>query len=39
MKGYEQTWSERFDALDVVLEELKEKEDGDDSGDVAGRRR
>jgi DNA-binding transcriptional ArsR family regulator len=29
---YERSWSERFDALDIVLEELKEKEvgDGDD---------
>jgi len=29
---YEQTWSERFDRLDTVLEELK-KEEGDDSGE------
>lgn len=28
VKGYERTWSERFDRLDVVLEELKEKEEG-----------
>ena len=28
VKSYEQTWSERFDALDVVLEDLK-KEEGD----------
>jgi DNA-binding transcriptional ArsR family regulator len=30
VKDYERTWSERFEALDVVLEELKakEKEDG-----------
>jgi len=29
---YERSWSERLDALDIVLEELKEKEvgDGDD---------
>ncbi len=26
---YERTWSERFDLLDVVLEELKAKEQGD----------
>ena len=26
VKNYERTWSERFDALDVVLEELKAKE-------------
>jgi DNA-binding transcriptional ArsR family regulator len=31
VKGYERTWSERFDQLDVVLEELK-KEEGDDGG-------
>ena len=33
VRGYEQTWSERFDRLDVVLEELKEAEDGDGSDD------
>ena len=26
---YEQTWTERFDKLDTVLEELKRKEEGD----------
>ena len=26
VKAYEQTWSERFDQLDVVLEELKQTE-------------
>ena len=26
---YERSWSERFDALDIVLEELTEKEVGD----------
>ncbi len=26
VKGYERLWSERFDELDVVLEELKTKE-------------
>ena len=31
VKEYEQTWSERFDLMDVVLDELKEKEEGDDS--------
>ena len=31
VKAYERTWSERFDELDVVLEELKRKEQGDDS--------
>ena len=29
VKGYEQMWAERFDALDEVLEELKGKEEGD----------
>jgi DNA-binding transcriptional ArsR family regulator len=29
VKSYEQTWSERFDALDVVLEELKRQEEDD----------
>ena len=32
VKGYERFWSERFDRLDVVLEELKRKEE-DDAGD------
>jgi DNA-binding transcriptional ArsR family regulator len=31
VKSYERSWSERFDQLDVVLEELKEKEEGDGS--------
>jgi DNA-binding transcriptional ArsR family regulator len=31
VKNYERSWSERFDRLDVVLEELK-KEEGDDGG-------
>src|SRR5919204_5677764 len=26
VKAYERTWTERFEALDVVLEELKQKE-------------
>src|SRR3954469_7355077 len=30
VKGFEQQWSERFDAMDVVLEELKRKEQRDD---------
>src|SRR5207248_11315997 len=30
VKEYERSWSERFDQLDVVLENLKEKENGDD---------
>jgi DNA-binding transcriptional ArsR family regulator len=29
VKSYERSWSERFDELDVVLEELKQKEEGD----------
>ena len=28
VKNYERMWSERFDALDEVLEELKNKEEG-----------
>jgi DNA-binding transcriptional ArsR family regulator len=34
VKPYERTWSERFDELDVVLEELKQKEEGDGSSDA-----
>jgi DNA-binding transcriptional ArsR family regulator len=30
VKNYERSWSERFDELDVVLEDLKQKEEGDD---------
>ena len=30
---FEQTWSERFDALDGVLDDLKQKEQGDGVGD------
>src|SRR5213080_5508429 len=30
VKNYEGLWSERFDQLDAVLEELKNKEDDDD---------
>ena len=33
VKTYERTWSERFELLDVVLEELKQEEQGDDSGE------
>ena len=29
VKAYERLWSERFDQLDVVLEELKQKEEAD----------
>jgi DNA-binding transcriptional ArsR family regulator len=30
VKDYERSWSERFDRLDVVLQELKGREDEDD---------
>jgi DNA-binding transcriptional ArsR family regulator len=33
VKQFEQTWSERFHALDDVLEDLKQKEQGDGDGD------
>ncbi|MGH3938513.1 MAG: ArsR/SmtB family transcription factor [Pseudonocardiaceae bacterium] len=33
VKNYEQSWSQRFDRLDVVLEELKEMEHGDGGND------
>jgi DNA-binding transcriptional ArsR family regulator len=33
VKAYEQSWSERFDRLDAVLEEL-EKEEGDGRSDA-----
>jgi DNA-binding transcriptional ArsR family regulator len=33
VKRYERLWSQRFDQLDVVLEELKAKEQGDGDGD------
>ena len=31
VKNYERSWSERFELLDVVLEELKQEEEGDDN--------
>ena len=31
VKDYERTWSERFDELDAVLEDLKQKEEEDGS--------
>jgi DNA-binding transcriptional ArsR family regulator len=34
VRRYEDTWNERFDRLDGVLEELKRKEEGDGSGDA-----
>jgi DNA-binding transcriptional ArsR family regulator len=33
VSGYERMWSERFDQLDVVLEGLKRKDEGDDRHD------
>jgi DNA-binding transcriptional ArsR family regulator len=33
VKDYERLWSQRFDELDVVLEELKEKEEEDGSSE------
>ena len=33
VRDYERSWNERFDALDEVLEELKEKEEGDGGDD------
>ena len=33
VKNYERSWSERFDQLDVVLEQLKEKERADGGND------
>jgi DNA-binding transcriptional ArsR family regulator len=33
VKDYERTWSGRFEQLDVVLEDLKRKEEGDDRGE------
>jgi DNA-binding transcriptional ArsR family regulator len=33
VKNYERTWSDRFEQLDAVLEDLKQKEEGDVSDD------
>jgi DNA-binding transcriptional ArsR family regulator len=33
VKSYERSWSERFDQLDAVLEDLKQKEDHDGKDD------
>ena len=30
VKNYEREWNDRFDALDVVLDELKERNEGDE---------
>jgi len=32
VKRYERAWTERFQALDIVLEDLKQKEEGDGGG-------
>lgn len=36
VSGYERIWSERFDRMDDVLEELKEREQSDGDGDKHG---
>src|SRR5918995_4166037 len=33
VKNYEHSWSERFDRLDGVLEEMEQEEEGDGGGD------
>jgi DNA-binding transcriptional ArsR family regulator len=33
VKNYERSWSERFDRLDGMLEELEQDEEGDGGGD------
>jgi DNA-binding transcriptional ArsR family regulator len=33
VKTYERSWSEQFERLDAVLEELKQKEEGDGNGE------
>ncbi|MBD0328638.1 MAG: winged helix-turn-helix transcriptional regulator [Thermoleophilia bacterium] len=33
VSSYERLWSERFDELDLVLDDLKRKEEGDDGGE------
>jgi DNA-binding transcriptional ArsR family regulator len=38
VQAYEDSWSERFDQLDVVLEELKRKEEGDERDDDSERK-
>lgn len=38
VKAYEQTWTERFGLLDDVLEELKQKEEGDGDDGIQGDR-
>jgi DNA-binding transcriptional ArsR family regulator len=34
VKNYERAWSERFDELDVVLDDLKKKDEGDGGSDT-----
>ena len=34
VKNYERAWSERFDELDVVLDDLKKKDEGDGGSDA-----
>ena len=34
VKGYEETWTDRFEALDDVLDDLKQKEQGDARDDA-----
>ena len=34
VKGYEDTWTDRFEALDDVLDDLKQKEQGDARDDA-----
>ena len=34
ISAYEQTWNERYDALDIVLDELKREEQSDDVRDA-----
>jgi DNA-binding transcriptional ArsR family regulator len=36
VKSYERSWSERFEELDVVLEHLKRKEQGNGGDDAGG---
>jgi DNA-binding transcriptional ArsR family regulator len=33
LQNYERSWAQRFDRLDVVLQELEDQEKGDDGGD------
>jgi DNA-binding transcriptional ArsR family regulator len=33
VSGYERSWSQRFEQLDVVLEDLKRQQEGADGGD------